>query len=85
MYIASVEKAIAQPGRWIEVPRTFATEFNAKITGSCLAGGYLRVKPGKGDAQIVVEGKRYLETPAPVTPRVRKVGSEWVLSIRRER
>ena len=44
MYIAAVERAVASPGLWIEVPRRFRTEFNARITADCLAGGYLRVE-----------------------------------------
>jgi hypothetical protein len=82
MYLAAVEAAVASPGRWIEIPRGFDTEFNASITGTCLASGYLRVEPREGDVPVIVQGKRYIQTPAPVDPRTRKVGDQWRLSIR---
>ncbi|MGH2948801.1 MAG: hypothetical protein ACRDPC_21525 [Solirubrobacteraceae bacterium] len=80
--LAAVEAAVAAPGRWVEIPRSFKTEFNASITGTCLQGGYLRVEPREGDRPIVVQGKRYIRTAAPVETRHRRVGDEWRLRIR---
>jgi hypothetical protein len=82
IYLAAVESAVASPGRWVDIPRSFSTEFNASITGSCLQGGYLRVQPHEGDVPVVVAGKRYIRTAAPVVPRVQKVRDEWQLSVR---
>jgi hypothetical protein len=82
MYLASVEDAVATPGRWIEIPRGFDTEFNASITGTCLEGGYLRVQPREGDEELAVRGKRYIKTPALVDARTHWIGEEWRLSIR---
>jgi len=62
LYLAAVEEAIGQPGRWIELGRDFDTEFNAAITGSCLGGGYLRVQPRDGDVPVTIGGKRYIRT-----------------------
>jgi hypothetical protein len=45
-------------------------------------GGYLRVEPREGDTPIVVRGKPYIRTAAPVTPRVRQADDGWKLSIR---
>lgn len=81
MYLASVEQAIANPGVWIEIPRTFKTEFNAKITRTCLEGGYLRVEPRTGDTPMV-GGKRYIATAAPVATRVGESDGEWTVSVR---
>ena len=82
MYLASVEEAVATPGRWIEIPRAFDTEFNASVTGGCLEGGYLRVQPRAGDDTLLVRGKRYVRTAAPVDVRTRKTDDGWRLSIR---
>jgi hypothetical protein len=82
LYLATVEKAIAVPDQWRDVPRRFATEFNAAITGNCLQGGYLRVEPREGDEVVQVDGKRYIKTAAPVEYRVRGTAEEWYLSVR---
>ena len=82
LYLATVERAIAQRDRWIDVPRRFDTEFNASITGTCLRDGYLRVHPRDGDDAVVVKGKSYIKTAAPVEYRVRREPDGWVLSIR---
>jgi hypothetical protein len=82
MYVAAVERAIATPGRWIELPRRFRTEFNASITADCLRGGYLRVEVREGDAPIYVAGKRYLKTPARVAARVERDREGWLVLIR---
>lgn len=81
MYLASVERALAQPGIWVEIPRTFKTEFNARITGSCLEGGYLRVEPRDGDTPKIVSGKRYIATAGPVMTRVERRDGEWILRV----
>jgi hypothetical protein len=80
--LASVERAVAEQGRWIEVPRRFRTEANASVTGRCLEGGYLRVKARDGDEHVVVDGRRLLRTAAPVTARVEPDDDVWRLSIR---
>jgi hypothetical protein len=85
MYLAAVERAVAEPGRWIEVPRRFRTEANASVTGRCLQGGYLRVQPREGDDHVIVGGRRYVRTAAPVTPCAEPDGDEWRLSIRFDR
>ena len=86
MYLAAVERAVRRPGEWIEVPRRFETEFNAKMTGSCLRGGYLRVQPRRGDQPITMNGKRYIATAAPVTTRVEPAPKGgWRLEIRVDR
>jgi hypothetical protein len=82
MYLAAVENAVATPGRWIEIPRGFDTEFNASITVTCLEGGYLRVQPRAGDEELVVRGKRYIKTAALVDSRTHRIGDEWRVSIR---
>ena len=82
MYLAAVEDAVACPGRWIDIPRSFETEFNASITGSCLEGGYLRVQPRDGDTEARVRGKRYIATAGPVETRIATDGDGWQLSIR---
>lgn len=82
MYLAAVEAAHAQPGRWVEIGRAFDTEFNASVTAGRLERGYLRVQPRQGDPPIVVEGKRYIRTASPVDTRVRASDGEWRLSIR---
>ena len=82
LYLRTVEAAVADPGRWVEVPRLFATEMNAAVTGYCLEGGYLRVKP-RGDERILVNGKAFLRTAAPVDSRVEGSGAEWKLHLKR--
>ena len=82
MYIAAVKSAIAAPGRWIEIPRRFRTEFNANITADCLRGGYLRVEVRQGDAETYVAGKRYLKTPARVSTWVESDREGWLVRIR---
>jgi hypothetical protein len=82
MYLATVEQAVAHPGRWVEVPRRFDTEFNASITGSCLRDGYLRVQPREGDIPVLVQGRRYIRTAAPVECRVHREPNGWALSVR---
>jgi hypothetical protein len=81
LYLEAVEEAVAKPGHWIEVPRLFATKMNADVTGCCLRGGYLRVKPRDG-ASITVRGKSYLRTAAPVDAKVTGGRSEWKLYLR---
>ncbi len=81
MYIAAVERAVASPGLWIEIPRRFRTEFNAKMTADCLRGGHLRVEVRPGDTPIVVAGKRYLKTPARVLARVEHDRQGWLVRI----
>ena len=80
-YIAAVERAVASPGVWIEVPRRFRTEFNANITADCLRGGYLRVEVRPDDTEIVVAGKRYLKTPTRVMTRVEQDREGWLVRI----
>jgi hypothetical protein len=82
LYLRTVEAAIANPGHWIEVPRRFATEMNASVTGHCLQGGYLRVKPRNDAASIKVNGKTYLRTAAPVGFKIDGAGAEWKLYLR---
>ncbi len=82
MYLTAVEDAVADPGRWIVLPRRFSTEFNASITGYCLREGYLRVQPRKGDTPVSVQGKRYIRTAAPVASKADRDGDEWRLSVR---
>jgi hypothetical protein len=82
MYLATVQRAVTQRDQWIDVPSRFDTEFNASITGTCLRDGYLRVRPRDGDTPVVVQGKRYIKTAAPVEYRVRREPDGWVLSIR---
>jgi hypothetical protein len=84
MYLAAVDRAVAEPNCWIEIPRRFDTEFNARITGSCLSGGYLRVQPREGDVAVLVQGKRCIETAAPMTAFVEQDGDAWMLRIRYE-
>ena len=84
VYIAAVERAIAAPGRWIEVPRRFQTQFNANVTAVCLRGGYLRVEVRDDDTPIYVAGKRYLKTPAPVHARVERDYDGWLVRIRHD-
>ena len=82
LYLRTVEAAVANPGHWIEVPRLFATKMNADVTGHCLQGGYLRVKPRDGGASINVNGKSYLRTAAPVDVKITGAGAEWKLHLR---
>jgi hypothetical protein len=82
LYLRTVEAAVANPGHRIEVPRRFATEMNAAVTGHCLQGGYLRVKPRDGWETITVNGKSYLRTAAPVDVRIDGAGAEWKLHLR---
>lgn len=82
LYLRTVEAAVANPGHWIEVPRRFATEMNAAVTGHCLQGGYLRVKPRDDGASITVKGKSYLRTAAPVDFKIDGAGAEWKLHLR---
>lgn len=85
LYLGAVGRAVDCPGQWVEVRRHFESEFNAEKTASCLQEGYLRVEPEKGDTPLVVEGKRYIATPAPVTPRVSAdLEGGWKLEIRFE-
>ena len=81
MYLAAVEQAIAEPGRWIDIPRRFESELKASIMGGCLRRGYLRVPPRDGDASIEVGGQTYLKTAGPVTARIDAAGHAWTLSI----
>ncbi len=81
LYLRTVEEAVENPGHWIEVPRLFATKMNAEVTGHCLRGGYLRVKP-RGEECIVVNGKTYLRTAAPVDFKVDGAGTGWKLHLR---
>jgi len=85
MYLSAVQRAVQTPGVWVEVPRSFPSEFNASITGSCLEHGYLRVEPREGDVPIVVHGKRCIRTAGPVKTCIRNVGDAWQLSIRSPR
>lgn len=82
MYIVAVERAIATPDRWIEIPRRFRTEFNASVTAVCLRGGYLRVEVREGDTPTYVAGKRYLKTPGRVLTRVERDREGWLVRIR---
>lgn len=82
MYLAAVGRAVAQPGTWVNVPRTFKTKSNALKTGSCLEGGYLRVEPRERQGSVLAEGKWWLATAAPVERRVTRSGDLWVLDIR---
>ena len=84
MYVGAVERAIASPDRWIEIPRRFRTEFNASVTAVCLRGGYLRVEVREGDTPTYVAGKRYLQTPAPVLARVERDREGWLVLIRHD-
>jgi hypothetical protein len=84
MYLAAVERAVAEPGRWIDIPRRFDRELVASILGGCLRRGYLRAPPRDGDATIVVDGNSYIRTASPVTSRVAEVDGGWSLSIRVE-
>ena len=72
MYLGAVDEAVAAPGHWIEIPRAFKTELNARVTARCLEAGYLRVQPREGDLTVVVHGKRYVKTPGPVRTRLRE-------------
>jgi hypothetical protein len=81
MYLMAVEHAVAEPGRWIDIPRRFERELVASIMGGCLRRGYLRVPPQEGDATIEVDGQTYVKTAAPVSARVDAVGETWSLSI----
>ena len=81
MYLAAVEKAVSEPGRWIDIPRRFDRELTASVMGGRLRAGYLPVPPRDGDEAVEVDGKRYLKTAAPVTSRVDAVGGGWTLSI----
>lgn len=81
LYLRTVEEAVANDGHWIEVPRRFATKMNADVTGHCLQGGYLRVKPRDGEPSITVNGKTYLRTAAPVDVKIGGSGTEWTLHI----
>lgn len=82
LYLAAVERAIEQPGRWLLVPRRFDTEFNASVLVSCLQGGYLRVCPREGDRPIVVAGKRCIRTAAPVDAEVKRIDDGWQVVVR---
>jgi hypothetical protein len=82
LYLATVEAAVANPGHWIEVQREFATEMNAAVTGHCLKGGYLRVAPRHGEASLLVNGKIFLRTAAPVDVKADGAGTEWRLHLR---
>lgn len=82
MYIAAVERALAKPGIWIEVPRRFQSEFNARMAADCLAGGYLRVEVRPGETPLYVGGKRYLKTPGPVVTQVEPDREAWLVRIR---
>jgi hypothetical protein len=82
LYLATVEEARRSPGQWIEVPRTFDTEFNASITGFCLREGYLRVKPRPGEPAVRVAGNSYLATAGPVEVDYREIPEGWVLFVR---
>ncbi|HET6549381.1 MAG TPA: hypothetical protein VFG79_13030 [Solirubrobacter sp.] len=83
MYLAAVQEAVARPGAWVEVPRDFATEFNASVTAGCLRQGFLRVEPQAGDVPVTVRGKRYIATAAPVETRIDAVDrGAWRLSVR---
>ena len=84
LYIAAVQSAIATPGRWIEIPRRFQTEFNANITADCLRGGYLRVEVREGEVPTYVAGERYLKTPASVLTRVERDREGWLLRVRHD-
>jgi hypothetical protein len=76
-----VERAVAEPGRWVEIPRRFERELVASIVGGCLRRGYLRVPPREGDPAIEIDGNTYLKTPAPVAARVDEVDGGWKLSV----
>ncbi|HEX7168118.1 MAG TPA: hypothetical protein VF230_14160 [Acidimicrobiales bacterium] len=82
MYLTAVQEAVFRPGAWIEIPRDFATEFNASVTARCLEQGYLRVDPREDDVPVTVGGKRYIATPAPVETRIDAIDGRWRLSIR---
>jgi hypothetical protein len=82
LYLQTVAAAVANPGHWIEVPRRFATEMNAAVTGHCLQGGYLRVKPPDETSGITVDGRTFLRTAAPVDFKVEGSGTEWQLHLR---
>src|SRR3954447_37121 len=77
MYLAAVERAVSRPGGWVEIPRDFVSEANASVTAGFLEQGYLRVEPREGDVPVVVQGKRYIRTAAPVETRRRQVDDEW--------
>ena len=81
MYLMAVEHAVAEPGRWIDIPRRFERELVASIMGGCLRRGYLKVPPQDGDPTIDIDGQTYLKTAAPVSARVDAVGATWSLSI----
>jgi len=55
MYLDTVERAVARPGHWIEIPRRFDTEFNASITAACLREGYPRVHQEKATSRSACE------------------------------
>jgi hypothetical protein len=80
LYVRAVAQAVASPGQWVKVPRRFASQMNARVTGCCLEGGYLRVKP-QGDAAITIRGHRWLRTAAPVAVKVEGAGEEWTLHL----
>ena len=75
------ERALGHPETSIQVPRRFDTEFNVSITAACLGEGYLRVQPRDGDVTVVVRGKRYIRTAAPVETRWHSAPDGWVLEL----
>jgi hypothetical protein len=82
MYLGAVQEAASRPDVWIEIPRDFATEFNASVTANCLQQGFLRVEPRDDDVPVTVRGKRYIATATPVETRIDGVDGNWQLSIR---
>ena len=54
---------------------------NAAVTGHCLQGGYLRVRPRDDEISITVNGTSYLRTAAPVEVKIDGAGTEWKLHL----
>jgi hypothetical protein len=82
MYLDCVRRAVASPGKAIEIPKDFRSESNAAMTVHCLREGYLRVEPREGDEAITVRGKRYIRTTAPVDAEARRTGDVWRVTLR---
>lgn len=82
LYLGAVHTAAQRPGTWVTIDRLFNSEKNADVTAYCLREGYLRVRPGRGELAVTVNGKQWLRTPVPVETRVQPVDGASVVSIR---
>jgi len=49
LYLAAIEDAARQPGKWGPMGRVFPEKSLANSTASCIRNGHLRVRPLDGD------------------------------------